>query len=961
DTGANSHVILDLVVMDNSEAYYGDDALHVGNEWRQAMKEEYDALMKNETWSLVPRASNTNVVDGKWVYRLKQYKNGVITRYKAIFVAKGFWQQPSIDFHKTFILVIKSTTIRAVLSLPVTNDWPLRQLYIHNAILHGNLKEQAQALGLSAFPRLSSISFSKAPKRIHLCNNKGTIDNIICQLGSAFALKYLGPLNYFLGIEIVPHVFDILLSQKKYILELLQSAGLSNCNPVSSPMVTSSSLSLDDSTAFAVNNVCQYMHAPTENHWSTVKRILRYLHGTVEHGMLIHRSSGSALQAFTDVLWKGNPNTSLEAFSDVDWARDSDDRRYLYKSITNSLIPFSKIQAVGNFPTVFCLKINHGGAFTKPLKIRYKGGEVNWIDNIDSDDYSVNEVSDMMKNIGYDNVAMEYYLKEPNTELDKGLRKLATDSDTLEMLKFVPKYMVIDLYVEHPVSKEPMNIDHPVSEAIMLYEPNNLDEFLYNDVDEVLDDVNALRKLLRFSQTGGQSSNNVDNVGQFSKNVDNVVQARKNKNVHNLVIIKHVANEGNAVSEHESESEYGSDSDDSDFIVDEENLIHDVAVDMQDFNSNTDANVEWMCCKESVQEVNEVFHAEEDIDFEDFDSGTELDNEEKEHANSQLIKDMVTRVYVEQRRELHLKKNDKLGVRVICKGKLPVFDGPSVDDGPIEASGPDKSNKGTNDSGNLKSKKGSEDSNRYPWVLQCYKLKNEETWKVKTFDDIHNCLQSRTVKKCKASFLSKEVKETIEPNPTISQSALKDQLKNDFSQLMDYCLELKRKIPNTIVKIDVDRSGATSGQILTAVDIDSNNAIYLLAYELVESYWLPTWQDMYRFKVNPVDGPDLWPKSNLPCILTPPKFTPQPGWLKKKRSKIPSKLANAMTKGLKLTKEAYFLDCKEACRWFSDSKWFLGYKCFSACKEAYKRFSACKFFSAYTNYINRYGFTKKDD
>ncbi|GJR86799.1 gag/pol polyprotein [Tanacetum coccineum] len=61
--------------------------------------------------------------------------------------------------------------------------------------------------------------------------------------------------------------------------------------------------------------------------WSVVKRILRYLHGTVEHGMLIRRSSGSTLQAFTDVLWKGNLDTCLEAFSDADWAGDSDDRR----------------------------------------------------------------------------------------------------------------------------------------------------------------------------------------------------------------------------------------------------------------------------------------------------------------------------------------------------------------------------------------------------------------------------------------------------------------------------------------------------------------------------------------------------------------------------------------------------------------------------------------------------------
>ncbi|GJY76722.1 retrovirus-related pol polyprotein from transposon TNT 1-94 [Tanacetum coccineum] len=184
------------------------------------------------------------------------------------------------------------------------------------------------------------------------CNNKGTIDNIICQLGSAFALKDLGPLNYFLGIEIVRMCPAFFYLKRSTILELLQSTGLSNCNPVSSPMVTSSSLSLDDSTAFfnpvkyrqvvgslqyvtlsrsdiafVVNKVCQYMHDPTENHWSAVKRILRYLHGTVEHGMLIRRSSGSTLQAFTDVLWKGNPDTSLEAFSYADWARDSDDRR----------------------------------------------------------------------------------------------------------------------------------------------------------------------------------------------------------------------------------------------------------------------------------------------------------------------------------------------------------------------------------------------------------------------------------------------------------------------------------------------------------------------------------------------------------------------------------------------------------------------------------------------------------
>ncbi|GJZ88797.1 retrovirus-related pol polyprotein from transposon TNT 1-94 [Tanacetum coccineum] len=241
----------------------------------------YDARPSNNNRSktnLIYRCQQLSRVasryERRWVYRLKRDNNGAITRYKARFVAKGFWQQPGIDFHETFRPVAKSTTVRAVLSLAVTNNWPLHQLDIQNAFLHGNFKEQALR---AWFKRLSKALFdlgfnvskmdpslfiySRRDTLLYILvyvddiivtgNNKGTIDNIICQLGSAFALKDLGPLNYFLGIEIVSHVSDILLSQKKYILELLQSAGLSNYNPMSYPMVTSSSLNLDDSTAFS--------------------------------------------------------------------------------------------------------------------------------------------------------------------------------------------------------------------------------------------------------------------------------------------------------------------------------------------------------------------------------------------------------------------------------------------------------------------------------------------------------------------------------------------------------------------------------------------------------------------------------------------------------------------------------------------------------------------------------------
>ncbi|XP_076921266.1 putative mitochondrial protein AtMg00820 [Bidens hawaiensis] len=102
------------------------------------MADEYSALLKNGTRSLVPRVPGSIIVDCKWVYKIKRDPKGTIQRYKARLVAKGFRQQPGIDYKETFSPVVKATTIRIVLSLPIT---ALRQLDVQNAFLHGALKE----------------------------------------------------------------------------------------------------------------------------------------------------------------------------------------------------------------------------------------------------------------------------------------------------------------------------------------------------------------------------------------------------------------------------------------------------------------------------------------------------------------------------------------------------------------------------------------------------------------------------------------------------------------------------------------------------------------------------------------------------------------------------------------------------------------------------------------------------
>lgn len=139
-------------------------------------------------------------------------------------------------------------------------------------------------------------------------------NTLLKDLERDFALKDLGELHYFLGIEVQKNNGELVLKQERYATELLQRVNTSNCKSVATPLSTSEKLSIhdgerlgsEDSTqyrsivgalqyltltrpdiSFAVNKVCQFLHSPTTTHWMDVKRILRYVKGTVGLGLKI--------------------------------------------------------------------------------------------------------------------------------------------------------------------------------------------------------------------------------------------------------------------------------------------------------------------------------------------------------------------------------------------------------------------------------------------------------------------------------------------------------------------------------------------------------------------------------------------------------------------------------------------------------------------------------------------------
>ncbi|CAA0841943.1 cysteine-rich RLK (RECEPTOR-like protein kinase) 8 [Striga hermonthica] len=339
--------------------------------WRRAMLEEMKAIEENETWELVDPPPGCHPIGLKWVYKVKRDESGAIVKHKARLVARGFVQRKGIDFEEVFAPVARMESVRLLLAMAAAKDWRIHHLDVKSAFLNGELAETVyvkQAPGFAVKgeehkvlrcerhsmgcdkPRERGTPSSMSPWEELIVGvyvddliitgaREGDINGFKREMAARFRMSDLGQLSYYLGIEVKQGRDSITLCQRGYARKLLERSGMADCKSCATPMeerlklTKASTAAKVDATlyrsivgglrylvhtrpdiAFAVGYVSRFMEDPREDHWAAVKRLLRYVKGTVDQGIIFPKTGdGSELR--------------LTVFSDADMAGDIDGRK----------------------------------------------------------------------------------------------------------------------------------------------------------------------------------------------------------------------------------------------------------------------------------------------------------------------------------------------------------------------------------------------------------------------------------------------------------------------------------------------------------------------------------------------------------------------------------------------------------------------------------------------------------
>ncbi|RVX18807.1 Retrovirus-related Pol polyprotein from transposon RE1 [Vitis vinifera] len=257
------------------------------SEWKKAVQDEIDALEKNGTWTITDLPVGKRPVGCKWIFTIKYKADGSVERFKARLDSSLIGCQSR--------LVLATTGHKKCVS-----KWDLEE-EVYMEIPPGFEESMAKNQNLKKY------------------------------LSEEFEVKDLGNLKYFLGMEVARSRKGIVVSQRKYILDLLKETGMLGCKPIDTPMDSQKKLGIEKESTpvdrgryqrlvgrliylshtrpdigFAVSAVSQFMHSPTEEHMEAVYRILRYLKMTPGKGLFFRKTENRDTEVYSDADWAGN-------------------------------------------------------------------------------------------------------------------------------------------------------------------------------------------------------------------------------------------------------------------------------------------------------------------------------------------------------------------------------------------------------------------------------------------------------------------------------------------------------------------------------------------------------------------------------------------------------------------------------------------------------------------------------
>nr|GEX33252.1 retrovirus-related Pol polyprotein from transposon TNT 1-94 [Tanacetum cinerariifolium] len=279
-----------------------------------------------DVWVLVPIPDNISPLTLKWIFKNKHNEEETVIRNKSRLVVRGYRQEEGLDFEESFAPVARMEAIRIFLAYAAHKSSTVFQMDVKTAFLHGSLKEdvyvcQPEGLidadhpshvyklkkalyGLKQAPRAWYDELSTFLLQNHFI--KGTIDPTL--FIRRFHDDILVPLrnvddggnDVFLGLQVNQSPCGIFINTSQYVLEILKNYGMESCDPIGTPMEIKDKLDLDQNGTLVDATKYRSMIAPKE-----VKRIFRYLRGTVNTGLWNTKDSGFELTGFSDADYAG--------------------------------------------------------------------------------------------------------------------------------------------------------------------------------------------------------------------------------------------------------------------------------------------------------------------------------------------------------------------------------------------------------------------------------------------------------------------------------------------------------------------------------------------------------------------------------------------------------------------------------------------------------------------------------